>query len=333
MKKKNIGIVGGSGYAGEELLSLISNHQYMNILAVSSREFEGQPISSVFKSFIDPELTFLNPTDKKFFECDVVFFCTPHGSSMSMAKKFLDSEIKIIDLSADFRIKDKNTWEQWYGMNHEQPELIEQSVYGLVDIYADDIKKADLVAVPGCYPTASLLGISPLLNKEINISNIVIDAKSGMTGAGRSTVEGGMKQEMHENLRAYGVLGHRHLPEIIQEVNKASGEEIGISFTPHLIPMMRGIYASIYIHTDSKALNNDIFQEFYKESPSVEVIEDIPKISDVVNTNKCEISLFNTSVDGQHLIITAIDNLLKGASGQAIQCFNLMFGLELEESF
>ena len=218
-------------------------------------------------------------------------------------------------------------------MKHEQPELIEQSVYGLVDIYADDIKKADLVAVPGCYPTASLLGISPLLNKEINISNIVIDAKSGMTGAGRSTVEGGMKKEMHENLRAYGVLGHRHLPEIIQEVNKASGKEINLSFIPHLIPMMRGIYASIYIHTDSKALNNDIFQEFYKESPSVEVIEDIPKISDVVNTNKCEISLFNTSVDGQYLVITAIDNLLKGASGQAIQCFNLMFGLELEESF
>ena len=305
----------------------------MNILAVSSREFEGQPISSVFKSFIDPELTFLNPADKKFFECDVVFFCTPHGSSMSMAKKFLDSEIKIIDLSADFRIKDKDTWEQWYGMKHEQPELIEQSVYGLVDIYADYIKKADLVAVPGCYPTASLLGISPLLNKEINISNIVIDAKSGMTGAGRSTVEGGMKHEMHENLRAYGVLGHRHLPEIIQEVNKASGKEIGISFTPHLIPMMRGIYASIYIHTDSKALNNDIFQEFYKSSPSVKVIEDIPKISDVVNTNKCQISLFNTSVNGQYLVITAIDNLLKGASGQAIQCFNLMFGLELEESF
>ena len=230
MRKKNIGIVGGSGYAGEELLSLISNHQYMNILAVSSREFEGQPISSVFKSFIDPELTFLNPTDKKFFECDLIFFCTPHGSSMSMAKKFLDSGIKIIDLSADFRIKDKNTWEQWYGMKHEQPELIEQSVYGLVDIYADHIKKADLVAVPGCYPTASLLGISPLLNKEINISNIVIDAKSGMTGAGRSTVEGGMKKEMHENLRAYGVLGHRHLPEIIQEVNKASGKEINLSF-------------------------------------------------------------------------------------------------------
>ena len=189
------------------------------------------------------------------------------------------------------------------------------------------------MAVPGCYPTASLLGISPLLNKEINISNIVIDAKSGMTGAGRSTVEGGMKKEMHENLRAYGVLGHRHLPEIIQEVNKASGKEINLSFIPHLIPMMRGIYASIYIHTDSKALNNDIFQEFYKESPSVKVIEDIPKISDVVNTNKCEISLFNTSVDGQYLVITAIDNLLKGASGQAIQCFNLMFGLELEESF
>ena len=333
MRKKNIGIVGGSGYAGEELLSLISNHQYMNILAVSSREFEGQPIASVFQSFKVPELTFLNPTDKKFFECDLIFFCTPHGSSMSMAKKFLDSGIKIIDLSADFRIKDKNTWEQWYGMKHEQPELIEQSVYGLVDIYADHIKKADLVAVPGCYPTASLLGISPLLNKEINISNIVIDAKSGMTGAGRSTVEGGMKQEMHENLRAYGVLGHRHLPEIIQEVNKVCRKKVNLSFIPHLIPMMRGIYASIYIHTDSKALNNDIFQEFYKGSPSVKVIEDIPKISDVVNTNKCQISLFNTSVNGQYLVITAIDNLLKGASGQAIQCFNLMFGLELEESF
>jgi len=333
MKKKNVGIVGGSGYAGEELLSLVSNHQFMNLQAVSSRDFEGQQVSSVFESFSDLDLIFSRPTDDKFFECDVVYFCTPHGISMQMAKQFLDNETKIIDLSADFRLKDKTIWEKWYGMKHRQSDLIEESIYGLVDIYGEDIKKANLIAVPGCYPTASLLGLMPLLNQEINISNIVIDAKSGLSGAGRSTVEGGMQKEMHENLRAYAALGHRHLPEIKQEAERASGQEINISFMPHLIPMMRGIYASIYIQTDSSNLTKDIFDEFYNDSPSVVILDDIPKISDVVNTNKCEISLFDTPVSGQYLVISAIDNLLKGASGQAVQCFNLMFGLDLDESF
>ena len=218
-------------------------------------------------------------------------------------------------------------------MKHRQSDLIEKSIYGLVDIYAEGIKKANLIAVPGCYPTASLLGLMPLLNQGINISNIVIDAKSGISGAGRSTVEGGMQKEMHENLRAYAALGHRHLPEIKQEIDRASGKEINVSFMPHLIPMMRGIYASIYIQTDSSNLRKDIFDEFYNDSPSVVILDDIPKISDVVNTNKCEISLFDTPVSGQYLVISAIDNLLKGASGQAVQCFNLMFGLDLDESF
>ena len=333
MKKKNVGIVGGSGYAGEELLSLVSSHQFMNLHAVSSRDFEGQQVSSIFESFSDPDVIFLRPTDDKFLECDVVYFCTPHGISMQMAKQFLDNETKIIDLSADFRLKDKTIWEKWYGMKHRQSDLIEESIYGLVDIYGEDIKKANLIAVPGCYPTASLLGLMPLLNQEINISNIVIDAKSGLSGAGRSTVEGGMQKEMHENLRAYAALGHRHLPEIKQEAERASGQEINISFMPHLIPMMRGIYASIYIQTDSSNLTKDIFDEFYNDSPSVVILDDIPKISDVVNTNKCEISLFDTPVSGQYLVISAIDNLLKGASGQAVQCFNLMFGLDLDESF
>ena len=333
MKKKNVGIVGGSGYAGEELLSLVSNHQFMNLHAVSSRDFEGQQVSSIFESFSDPDVIFLRPTDDKFLECDVVYFCTPQGISMQMAKQFLDNETKIIDLSADFRLKDKTIWEKWYGMKHRQSDLIEESIYGLVDIYGEDIKKANLIAVPGCYPTASLLGLMPLLNQEINISNIVIDAKSGLSGAGRSTVEGGMQKEMHENLRAYAALGHRHLPEIKQEAERASGQEINISFMPHLIPMMRGIYASIYIQTDSSNLTKDIFDEFYNDSPSVVILDDIPKISDVVNTNKCEISLFDTPVSGQYLVISAIDNLLKGASGQAVQCFNLMFGLDLDESF
>ena len=333
MKKKNVGIVGGSGYAGEELLSLVSSHQFMNLHAVSSRDFEGQQVSSIFESFSDPDVIFLRPTDDKFLECDVVYFCTPHGISMQMAKQFLDNETKIIDLSADFRLKDKTIWEEWYGMKHRQSDLIKKSIYGLVDIYAEDIKKANLIAVPGCYPTASLLGLMPLLNQGINISNIVIDAKSGISGAGRSTVEGGMQKEMHENLRAYAALGHRHLPEIKQEINRASGKEINVSFMPHLIPMMRGIYASIYIQTDSSNLRKDIFDEFYNDSPSVVILDDIPKISDVVNTNKCEISLFDTPVSGQYLVISAIDNLLKGASGQAVQCFNLMFGLDLDESF
>ena len=333
MKKKNVGIVGGSGYAGEELLSLVSNHQFMNLHAVSSRDFEGQQVSSIFESFSDPDVIFLRPTDDKFLECDVVYFCTPHGISMQMAKQFLDNETKIIDLSADFRLKDKTIWEEWYGMKHRQSDLIEKSIYGLVDIYAEGIKKANLIAVPGCYPTASLLGLMPLLNQGINISNIVIDAKSGISGAGRSTVEGGMQKEMHENLRAYAALGHRHLPEIKQEIDRASGKEINVSFMPHLIPMMRGIYASIYIQTDSSNLTKDIFDEFYNDSPSVVILDDIPKISDVVNTNKCEISLFDTPVSGQYLVISAIDNLLKGASGQAVQCFNLMFGLDLDESF
>jgi len=333
MNKKNIGVIGGSGYGGEELLSLISNHEYINLKAVSSREHKGKPISSVFNSFVNFDLVFVDPEDSVFLECEAVFFCTPHGVSMSMTKALLDAGIKIIDLSADFRIKDHDTWKKWYGTEHKEPDLIKDSVYGLVDIYAEEIKKANLVAVPGCYPTASLLGLAPILSKEVK--NIIIDAKSGISGAGRSTVEGGMKKDIEENFKAYALHGHghRHYPEIKQELARIANADIKLSFVPHLVPMMRGIYASMYVSTDTSNIDIGLFKDFYHSSKSIIIKKEVPDIASVVNTNECHISMFKTTTENQLLIISAIDNLVKGASGQAIQCFNLMFGLELDTSF
>ena len=322
-----VGILGGSGFTGEELLKILSNHPKTKVIAVSSRELQGQSTNEILEG---SDLMFVDPSDDIFFECDAIFFATPHGVSMNMVSSFLNKNIKVIDLSADFRLKNVDLWKEWYGSPHLQEELLSESVYGLTELNLDKIKSARLIAVPGCYPTASLLGVLPLLNKGAQIESIIIDAKSGISGAGRKAVEDGLSVEINENFKAYGIQGHRHLPEITEIVELVSGYPISINFLPHLIPAMRGIYSTIYVQL--KDLENldiqNLYDSFYMDSPNVRIMnsEEVPDIKSIANTNNCNISVNKSNIENQVIVISSIDNLVKGAAGQAVECYNLMYG-------
>ena len=243
---------------------------------------------------------------------------------------FINKNIKVIDLSADFRIKDIGIWEEWYNIPHSQEELLSESVYGLAELNSSKIESARLVAVPGCYPTASLLAILPLLSSKFKIESIIIDAKSGITGAGRQKVENGLSEEVKENFKAYGVEGHRHLPEIREITELVSGYPINLNFIPHLIPAMRGIYSTIYIQLQETIDLNiqDLYKSFYEDSPNVKIMQSgqVPDIKSVAKTNNCNISVSNSNIENQLVVISSIDNLVKGAAGQAVECYNLMNG-------
>ena len=322
-----VGILGGSGFTGEELLKILSNHPKTEVIAVSSRELQGQSTNEILEG---SDLMFVDPSDDIFFECDAIFFATPHGVSMNMVSSFLNKNIKVIDLSADFRLKNVDVWKEWYGSPHLQEELLSESVYGLTELNKDKIKSARLIAVPGCYPTASLLGVLPLLNKGAQIESIIIDAKSGISGAGRKTVENGLSVEINENFKAYGIQGHRHLPEIAEIVELVAGYPISINFLPHLIPAMRGIYSTIYVQL--KDLENldiqNLYNSYYTDSPNVRIMnsEEVPDIKSIANTNNCNISVNKSNIENQVIVISSIDNLVKGAAGQAVECYNLMYG-------
>ena len=324
-----VGILGGSGFAGEELLRILSNHPRTEVIAVSSRELLGQSTNKIVDG---SGLVFLEPNNDIFYECEIIFFATPHGVSMEIASSFIERNIKVVDLSADFRLKDKYIWEEWYGSQHKQAELLSESVYGLTELNLNEIKSARLVAVPGCYPTASLLGVLPLLNSELQIESIIIDAKSGISGAGRRTVKNSLSKEIKENFRAYGLEGHRHLPEIKEIVELLSGYPIKLNFVPHLIPTMRGIYTTIYLQLkELKGLELlDFYDSYYKDSPNVRIMRpgEVPDIKSVANTNNCHISINHSNIKNQVIVISSIDNLVKGAAGQAIECYNLMTGFD-----
>lgn len=324
-KDIKVGIIGGSGYTGEELLRILCSHDATDVIAISSRELNGKSTNELVK---DSNLTFIDPEDNIFFESEVVFFSTPHGVSSKVAKDFIDKGIKVIDLSADFRLKDIKVWKKWYGSDHPQVELLSESIYGLTELNHSLIKEARLVAVPGCYPTASLLGILPFLQSDLKIESVVIDAKSGLSGAGRTTVTTKLEKEMLDNFMAYGVEGHRHLPEINEVAEIVYGSPIKLSFLPHLIPTMRGIYATSYINF--KELRDmdfqDLFSTYYQHSPNIKVLQqgEVPEIRSVTLSNDCSISINRTNIPNQIVTISAIDNLLKGAAGQAVECYNLM---------
>ena len=337
MNSKNkikIGIVGGSGYAGEELIRLISLHPNADLIAVSSRDLYGKSLQSVYDQMHNlPKINFVNPDDSVFFECEVVFLATPHGFSMSVAGKFLDNGIKVIDLSADFRITNPESWKNWYESDHTALDLLKKAVYGLTELNSERIKKADLVAVPGCYPTASLLGLLPILESDLEIDSIIVDAKSGISGAGRAKVESTLSDEIVDDFKAYAVDGHRHLPEIKQAVELICKKEVKVNFVPHLIPTMRGIFASIYVQVNDLEEHldlEDMFSSYYKDSLFVEILKDknLPSLKAVRGNNNCNIAIRRTSIPDQVLILVTIDNLLKGASGQAVECFNLMEGFD-----
>ena len=332
-KKIKVGVIGSSGFVGEELLLLINQHSQIDLCAISSRELAGKDLTKVFHNLAGKfDLSFSHPEDDIFTNCEALFLAMPHGKSMSMVNKFVDQGIKVIDLSADFRIPDSKVWSDWYGSEHTNKELLSKATYGLVEVNSKAIADSDLVSVPGCYPTASLLGLLPMLKSSAIINNITIDAKSGISGAGRNAVENGLARQIKDNFRAYSVGDHRHYPEIENQISTIYGKELDINFLTHLIPIFRGLYASLYIQT--KEANETelkrLYESFYEYSPSVEILKDrTPELSEVINTNKCHISLNSSYNKDQIIIISCIDNLLKGAAGQAIQCFNLMFNFEV----
>ena len=322
-----VGILGGSGFTGEELLKILSGHTETEVIAISSRELLGQRTNEIVEG---SNLVFVDPSDDIFFECDVIFFATPHGVSMNMVSSFIDKGIKVIDLSADFRLKNADVWKEWYGSTHIQEKLLSESVYGLTELNKDKIKSAKLIAVPGCYPTSSLLGALPLLNSKLEIESIIIDAKSGISGAGRKTVKNKLSEEIKDNFRAYGLEGHRHLPEIKEIAELVSGYPIKLNFVPHLIPTMRGIYSTIYIQLkELQGLDiHDLYNSFYKDSPNVSIMRTgkVPDIKSIANTNNCHISVNHSNIENQVIVISSIDNLVKGAAGQAVECYNLING-------
>ena len=324
-----VGILGGSGFTGEELLRILSNHPRTEVIAVSSRELLGQSTNQIVEG---SELTFVEPNNDIFYECEAIFFATPHGVSMDIVGSYLEKNIKIIDLSADFRLKDVNVWKEWYGSKHMEEELLSESVYGLTELNLNKIKSAKLIAVPGCYPTSSLLGSLPLLDSELKIESIIIDAKSGISGAGRKTVDNNLSREIEDNFRAYGLEGHRHLPEIKEIVELVAGYPIKLNFVPHLIPTMRGIYSTIYIQLkELKAIDiHDLYSSFYKDSSNVSIMRpgEVPDLKSIAYTNNCHISVNHSNIENQVVVISSIDNLVKGAAGQAVECYNLMNGFD-----
>ena len=322
-----VGILGGSGFTGEELLKILSGHTETEVIAISSRELLGQRTNEMVEG---SNLVFVDPSDDIFFECHAIFFATPHGVSMNMVSSFIDKGIKVIDLSADFRLKNADVWKEWYGSTHIQEKLLSESVYGLTELNKDKIKSAKLIAVPGCYPTSSLLGALPLLNSKLEIESIIIDAKSGISGAGRKTVKNKLSEEIKDNFRAYGLEGHRHLPEIKEIAELVSGYPIKLNFVPHLIPTMRGIYSTIYIQLkELQGLDiHELYNSFYKDSPNVSIMRTgkVPDIKSIANTNNCHISVNHSNIENQVIVISSIDNLVKGAAGQAVECYNLING-------
>jgi len=326
-----VGIVGGTGYTGVELLRLLALHPKVDLRVITSRSDAGVPVSQMFPSLRGyVELAFTHPDQAQLSDCDLVFFATPNGIAMQEAPALLKAGVRVIDLAADFRIQDVALWEKWYGMKHACPQLIEQAVYGLPEVNRAEIRQARLVANPGCYPTAVQLGFIPLLEAGlVDRNNLIADAKSGVSGAGRRAEIGALLAEAGDNFKAYNVAGHRHLPEIKQGLARAAGHDVGLTFVPHLTPMIRGIHATLYAHIEREAELQALYKLRYKDEPFVDVMPagSHPETRSVRGANVCRIALHRPQQGNVLVILSVIDNLVKGAAGQAVQNMNIMFGL------
>ncbi len=327
-----VGIAGVTGYAGEELYRILKEHPEVEISAIMSKSFAGKKICDVYANYIGDN-TVLQDLDTTGGDCDLVFTALPHGLSMNVVTKLLENGKKVIDLSGDFRYNQVEVYEKWYGTKHEQPHLLRQKVYGLPEVYRQDIKCTSLVANPGCYTTTSILALRPLIaGGLIDANNIIIDAKSGVSGAGRTEKLPFSFCEVHESFKAYGVATHRHTSEIEQELSVACGEDIMLSFTPHLIPAKRGIFATIYANVCDGVSGADIQKayEVYKDEPFTHVLKEgsLPELKHVVLSNNCAIGFVFDERMKRVVIASCTDNLLKGAAGQAVQNMNIMFGFE-----
>lgn len=327
-----IGIVGGTGYTGVELLRLLAQHAQAEVVAITSRGDAGTAVADMYPSLRGRVgLRFEDPAKANLAACDVVFFATPNGIAMQQAPALLDAGVRVIDLAADFRIKDVGEWEKWYGMSHACPEWIEKAVYGLPEFNRERIRSARLIANPGCYPTAVQLGFMPLVKAGVvDLSSLIADAKSGVSGAGRKAETHILFSEASENFKAYGVPGHRHLPEIRQGLSLLSGGPVGLTFVPHLTPMIRGIHATLYGRITSEADFQTLFEQAYAGEAFVDVLpaRSHPETRSVRSANTCRIAVHRPQGGNMLVVLSVIDNLVKGAAGQAVQNMNLMFGLD-----
>lgn len=327
------GVVGATGYTGVELLRLLVVHPQIELTVVTSRSKAGTPVADLFTNLRERlELFFSTPDQDELSQCDVVFFATPNGTAMKMVPDLLDAGVKVIDLAADFRLKDPQQWQQWYAMPHACPELLQQAVYGLPEMNRDAIREACLVANPGCYPTAVSLGLLPLIESDVvYVDRLIADAKSGVSGAGRGAKVGSLLCEASESFKAYGVDGHRHLPEIRQTLQQAGKQSVGLTFVPHLAPMIRGIHATLYgVLKDPGRDLQAIYQSRYQDEFFVDVLPsgEHPETRSVRGSNMCRIAIHQPQGSDTVVVLSVIDNLVKGAAGQAVQNMNLMFGFE-----
>jgi len=332
-----VGIVGGTGYTGVELLRLLAAHPQVTLSSITSRKEDGMPVAEMFPSLRGHvSLAFSAPEKARLDQCDVVFFATPHGVAMSQARELLAAGVKVIDLAADFRIQDTAVFEQWYGMPHSCPDLLAEAVYGLPEVNREAIRTARLIGLPGCYPTSMQLGFKPLLSQGkplVNESALIADCKSGVSGAGRKAEVHTLLAEASDNFKAYGVSGHRHLPETVQGLQAIAGRAVGLTFVPHLVPMIRGIHSTLYATLLPEARGIDVqslYEQHYADDPFVDVLPagSHPETRSVRASNMCRIALHRPGGGDLLVILVVEDNLVKGAAGQGVQCMNLMFGLE-----
>jgi N-acetyl-gamma-glutamyl-phosphate reductase len=332
-----VGIVGGTGYTGVELLRLLAAHPQVELAAITSRKEDGLPVADMFASLRGRvKLAFSTPEKARLTDCDVVFFATPHGVAMAQARELLAAGVKVIDLAADFRLQDTAEFEKWYGMPHGCPDLLAEAVYGLPEVNRETIKSARLIGLPGCYPTSMQLGFAPLLAQGkplVNEAALIADCKSGVSGAGRKAEVATLMSEASDNFKAYGVKGHRHLPETVQGLQAIAGRKIGLTFVPHLVPMIRGIHSTLYATILPEARDID-FQALYENHFNGASFVDVmpagshPETRSVRASNFLRIAVHRPGGGDLLVILVVEDNLVKGAAGQGVQCMNLMFGLE-----
>ncbi len=325
----SVGIVGGTGYTGVELLRLLVLHPQVSLRVITSRADAGMPVCQMYPSLRGlVDLQFVHPDEAHLEQCDLVFFATPNGIAMQQVRALLDAGVRVIDLAADFRLQDIATWEKWYGMTHACPDLVAEAVYGLPEINRAKIKSARLIANPGCYPTAVQLGFIPLLEAGVIESiGLIADSKSGVSGAGRKAEIPTLFAEASDNFKAYGVAGHRHLPEIKQGLARVVGNEVGLTFVPHLTPMIRGIHATLYGKLVRDIDLQALFEQRYLNEPFVDVMPSgaLPETRSVRGSNHCRIAVHRPQEGDTVVVLSVIDNLVKGAAGQAVQNMNIMF--------
>lgn len=325
-----VGVVGGTGYTGVELLRLLATHPEVELHAVTSRAEAGRPISDLFpnlRGYVD--LPFSAPDEASLTDCDVVFFATPNLIAMHGAEELVNAGVRVIDLAADFRFKDLELWGHWYGETHACPELAAEAIYGLPEVNREQIKTAKVVGNPGCYPTSVQLGLLPLINSgAIDVSDIIADCKSGVSGAGRGASVGALFSETSDSFQAYKADGHRHMPEIEQNLIAATGnDKINVTFVPHLVPMVRGIQATLYANLTQDVDLQALFEQAYANEPFVDVLPagSHPQTRSVKSSNMCRIAIHRAPGTDKVIVLSVIDNLVKGAAGQAVQNMNIMF--------